>query len=593
MRWGREALRFCPVQRDRYAVRGNTHQILYRGERESHRFTILDADHFEYDVILKKSPESNVITLFIEGAERYDFFRQPDFINDPLLAGSYAVYKKETLIGNGRMSEGTGKLCHIHRPEIIDSRGRRCRGDLSISVNRLCITIPETWLSEAKYPVVVDPVIGLSALGAIGPEDMSDGENSYWGFNDEDGMYLSNHMGVNQFTAPHAISGNCTAHLYVDYYPGGYHWSTTQDKIWPVIYTHDYTKDRPANIKSNNGGYISNDVGRSAGLPRGWRSTNITVDGTIQQGKAFWFGFHFWMAQPRFDYGGRLYRCFAWPYQTSYAGIRQKFYNYPMDIEYDSYEDEEGNEIEYEMWVEPSYELKISMYLEYTGPPANYTRTLTQGVRLADTRKLTGTYKRTTTQTVRGVTVLGRLEGFYRKCVMDVKNTMLLKGVPFFIRTVIEQIRANMSTGANREIKRDVESKVTAEGGLEGKQGFFRNVLNLIHTGDSFTFPVLVSRLVCEWLNTTDTAGHRGEYLRGLFAEAGSIAEAAHRAEYYRTQQDVAHSKAVPLRHLFVFIRLLTGAFIRDYIIGQFLKSREEVVIKSAVCREITLESKI
>jgi hypothetical protein len=39
--------------------------------------------------------------------------------------------------------------------------------------------------------------------------------------------------------------------------------------------------------------------------------------------------------------------------------------------------------------------------------------------------------------------------------------------------------------------------------------------------------------------------------------------------------------------------RKLTGAYIRDYIIGRFLKSREEIVIKSPVCREITLDSKL
>jgi hypothetical protein len=51
--------------------------------------------------MLEKEPESNVISLLLEGAEGFDFFRQPDFIKDPLLAGSYAVYKKETLIGGG------------------------------------------------------------------------------------------------------------------------------------------------------------------------------------------------------------------------------------------------------------------------------------------------------------------------------------------------------------------------------------------------------------------------------------------------------------------------------------------------------------
>ena len=80
---------------------------------------------------------------------------------DPFLKGSYAVYSKDTLLG-----EGTGKLCHIHRPEIIDARGRRCWGDLSIVENCLCISIPENWLSEATYPVIVDPTVGTTTVGS-------------------------------------------------------------------------------------------------------------------------------------------------------------------------------------------------------------------------------------------------------------------------------------------------------------------------------------------------------------------------------------------------------------------------------------------
>jgi hypothetical protein len=90
-----------------------------------------------------------------------------------------------------------------------------------------------------------------------------------------------------------------------------------------------------------------------------------------------------------------------------------------------------------------------------------------------------------------------------------------------------------------------------------------------------------------------DETGHTADYLRGLFVEAGTIAETKHRAEYHRKQQDTAGSEAVSLRHLFIFIRLLTGAYIRDFIIGRFLKSREEIVIKSPVCRELILDSRL
>ena len=83
----------------REILRLNKQRLVYKGRRRSHRFTILGDNAFEYDCILKKEPESNVVTLLMDGAESFDFLRQPDFVPDPFLKGSYAVYKKETLIG--------------------------------------------------------------------------------------------------------------------------------------------------------------------------------------------------------------------------------------------------------------------------------------------------------------------------------------------------------------------------------------------------------------------------------------------------------------------------------------------------------------
>ena len=160
-RWDGKGLHFRPSDDEGFTLRGDKQRLVYKGRRRSHRFTILGDGAFEYDCILLREPESNTISLVMDGVERFDFFRQPDFVPDPFLKGSYAVYKKETLLG-----EGTGKLCHIHRPEIIDAKGRRCWGDLSVVGNVLRITIPEWWLSEAVYPVIVDPTIGTTTSGS-------------------------------------------------------------------------------------------------------------------------------------------------------------------------------------------------------------------------------------------------------------------------------------------------------------------------------------------------------------------------------------------------------------------------------------------
>jgi hypothetical protein len=531
-RWAGQGLRFIPPDDEGFTVRGDGKRMAYRGRKRSHRFTILGDAAFEYDCILEREPESNVITLFMEGAERFDFFRQPDCIKDPLLAGSYAVYKKETLIG-----EGTGKLCHIHRPEILDSRGRRCWGDLFITGNRLCVVIPEPWLANAAYPVIVDPIVGLSSLGALGPENS-------WGYDeeqdDEDDAYdtpsfiLSANMGVNHFIMPHNSSGgDYVARLYVDYAPGSYHWSLTEDKMWPVIYDHDLTKDRPGVLLSSNGGHISNDVGRSNGPPRGWRTADVYLDGNLWYGQQFWFGFFFRGAHPRYDYGGRLFESWAWPYQNSYAGVRQKFYQYPIETETDTYIDAQGNEIEYETWSEPSYELKISMYLEYSVPATTYGRYVYEFVTPPDGLEPAGNYQRSAAQTA------GAEDGAQR--VAQAK------------RTVEESGKAATTTGRFA--------------------GYLRAIWDTETAGDA--------------------AGHTADYLRGLFLEARVVAENKHTGRYKRGVADSADIAAVLLRHLFIVVRLIAGTFIRDYIIGRFLKSREEIVIKSPVRRKITLESRL
>jgi hypothetical protein len=362
-----------------------------------------------------------------------------------------------------------------------------------------------------------------------------------------------------------------------------------------------------------------------------------------------------------------------------------------MNIETGYYDDEYGNEIEYEMWVEPSYELKVSMYLEYSVPSTNYTRTLTQGVKLTDNRKLAGVYRRTAVQTVKGTTALKRFEDLYRKCAMNVQNGMALKRAPVFIRKAAEQLKATMGIGNTRAINRTMPDQTAVQSGMTrrgdskraisntntpgtmlsryagiykklftvgnaqdglsrfltfpryiaetikitggpriirellrritlqaGNSGttrpeigykrdiaspvevsttttrhpvFLRTVLNAISTGDYSACSVVWLRRLPDEGTITDQNRHIGGYIRGLYTAAGSMAETDHAGDYHRRVEDTAHNEGVSLRHLFIFLRLVTLSLVRDYITGRFLKSKEELVIKFPVCREITLDS--
>jgi hypothetical protein len=261
-RWrGNGGLRFIPPDDEGFILRGDKKRLVYKGRRRSHRFTILADGAFEYDVILNREPESNVVALPMEGAEQYDFYRQPDFLKDPLLAGSYAVYKKETLIG-----EGTGKLCHIHRPEIIDALGRRCWGDLSVAGNCLYITIPEKFLSEAKYPVIVDPTIGTTTVESQTHWDNVDNE-SY------DQLFIEAAIAVNRFLVPETLNNTAAAYVYA--YDSDY-----DGRCKPVLYS-DNNNVPLARCSANEGVF---DIAVGNGKPAGWRSAVFKPNTSIAKG---------------------------------------------------------------------------------------------------------------------------------------------------------------------------------------------------------------------------------------------------------------------------------------------------------------------
>jgi len=353
----KQGLRFVPPDDEGFTLRGDKQRLVYKGRRRSHRFTILGDTAFEYDCILEKEPETNVISLLMEGAESFDFFRQPDFVKEPFLKGSYAVYKKETMVG-----EGTGKLCHIHRPEIIDARGQRCWGELSVVGNEFRITIPELWLAEAKYPVIVDPTVGTTTVGSQYLWEPEQGE----GYVE---LEFDDKIPVNRFLVSDTINGQCTAFLYTND-----SFFTGEEYGRPVLYSDNSNK--PLTRKSMNEELADFHIYR--GLPAGWRNANFMSNGAIASGSYIWFGVfteYYW--ETRFDYGSKCY-CDFWDLQSYNPVIPNTYPIFNVN------------------WYE---NFRLSMYFTYTAGQS-YQRTLTQGVSLPDNRIITGGYRRTATQTV-------------------------------------------------------------------------------------------------------------------------------------------------------------------------------------------------
>jgi hypothetical protein len=100
-------------------------------------------------------------------------------------------------------------------------------------------------------------------------------------------------------------------------------------------------------------------------------------------------------------------------------------------------------------------------------------------------------------------------------------------------------------------------------------------------------------RSIPEALGITDTVRYWGEYFRGLYDEANNTTEAITKGNYYRKESDIVQAKGAVFRGLLLFVKIATTAFVRDYILRRFLVAREEIVLKSCVCREISLDSKI
>jgi hypothetical protein len=141
-------------------------------------------------------------------------------------------------------------------------------------------------------------------------------------------------------------------------------------------------------------------------------------------------------------------------------------------------------------------------------------------------------------------------------------------------------------------IRKCVET-IKAETETKRSQGFYYKAQDGVKGGDTFSFPVSFMRIMPETAAIKETTGHWGAYIRGLLVEAASITETRHGGEYYRKQADWVQAEGTVFRGLLIFVRLLTTSLVRDFILRRFLKSNEEIVLKSYVCREITLDSSI
>lgn len=185
-----------------------------------HKFIVNEEGGVEFNTILETKPESNILEFPLE-AKNLDFFYQPplneenqdknltctettctDKDNNVVnfrpenVVGSYAVYYKDNKSGDftqmGGKNYKAGKAFHIYRPKIWDANGKEVYGSLSVILNnsegspvnagskesgtspeilrsaqndKLVVTIPQSFLDSATYPITVDPNFGYETPG--------------------------------------------------------------------------------------------------------------------------------------------------------------------------------------------------------------------------------------------------------------------------------------------------------------------------------------------------------------------------------------------------------------------------------------------
>lgn len=171
-------------------------KIKWKGNKvEAHFYDIEPCEEhpegaYEFEVILKEKPATNKIE-FTLNTKGLDFFYQPELTQQEIdegafrpenVVGSYAVYASENKTNYvGGKEYKVGKVGHIFRPKIIDSIGKGTWGILNIDkiAGILSIEIPQDFLDNAVYPIIIDPTFGYGTVGAS--MDNGPGDNYFGG----------------------------------------------------------------------------------------------------------------------------------------------------------------------------------------------------------------------------------------------------------------------------------------------------------------------------------------------------------------------------------------------------------------------------
>lgn len=403
----------------------------YAEPKQEHLIRRLDGERFEYDVILLSEPKTNRIRIDLSFPEGLEFYRQPsremiekNHLRCPSnVIDSYAVYWKER---NGPFK--TGKFCHIYRPLIKDARGRSVWGELDINGTAMTVTIPEWWLADAQYPVIVDPVIGTQTRGALNIID--------WYNEDNPSIFMLDcSIGINRFTASQAIQGLCTSYIY----------SYVDDDMngQAVCYTNNGST--PHARLSRNEQIVSLDRTVAA-----WVPSTFTLSRTIEPGEVFWYGYNsLYGIMTYYDLGGTFRKMFT----DEYTVVPDFFVNYD------------------DVWS-----IIMSMYFEYT-TSQNYTRVIGAGMGAGSTATRKIRASRVCSGATGIVAPLMRFVMVSRKCLGGINVVGVTEILQHLIRTCVEVVNGLSNLTGIQTLIRFCISLAGGSETVKGARGVIRSLI--------------------------------------------------------------------------------------------------------------------
>jgi hypothetical protein len=166
----------------------DTQKIEIGDSKTGFYFNRFDDKSFKFGLILFEKPSTNTWSFQLEGWQDFSFLYQqplknenPDgsrwqyfdekkqkgMLNQPAdVSGGWAVYhktKRDYIIG--QINYGCGKVFSIYRPKFIDADGKMIWADILIKDGIYTVTVDQTFLDDAIYPVKANDTVGYTSVG--------------------------------------------------------------------------------------------------------------------------------------------------------------------------------------------------------------------------------------------------------------------------------------------------------------------------------------------------------------------------------------------------------------------------------------------